>query len=132
MSTPLLGALRRKNLRNIESNLLDIALTELTLPERIVRLDFAVLVENDGHVRVLGDFVFRRTLRVVNGKNDVIKLFVFGQGLQLSFQPFFIAAEDDKAAHLARTVLGGSSINFLDQTGRGVADLACEDHCDRV
>src|SRR5262249_38326254 len=52
------------------------------------------------------------------------------QVLQLLFGFLVVRKQNDESTHLL-VALGDFGVKFLDQTGQGVVDLACEDHGDR-
>ena len=89
-------------------------------------------IEHDRDVGLLRDVISLRPRRIIDREHGVLQFFFLGEFLELLFQILVVAQKDDEAPHVAGAILGGGSIDLLDQTGQGVADFACEDHGDRV
>jgi hypothetical protein len=120
------------DLAEVLDDALNSLIVQLALAECEVGLYLALVVENDGDFRVLGHVIALGTRRVVDGKDRRLDALFIRKSLDRLVEPFLVAAEDDKAAHVLLAVLGGFGVNLLDQTGQGAGDFACEDHRDRV
>src|SRR6516162_6069051 len=122
----------RQNFFDVGDDRCNIGVLQFALLVGLVHLHILFGVKNDGDIGVLGNVISVGAGRIVNGQNGVLDLFFFGEILELLFQLGIVIEEHHKAAHFAVFVLGGGLVNFLDQTGQGVADFACEDHRDRT
>jgi hypothetical protein len=117
-----------QDLGKIGQNFGDAFRVEFAIGEGVVGFDVAFVVKDDGHIRFFGNGPGLGPGDIVDGQNGVLEADLGGVRFEF-FRQFFVVAEVNDEALEAMSAFG---IEFLDQTGQGIAVLPNEEGSDRA
>ena len=117
-----------QDLGKIGQYLRDALRVEFAVGEGVVAFHDALVVENDRHIRIFGNGPAWGPSDIIHGQNGVFEADLGGVLFEL-IGHFFVVVEVNDEALEAICAFG---IEFLDQTGQGIAVLSNEESSDRA